>query len=172
MKLLFESWRRYLGEARTLSDYNVDGSMRVYHYARSEDDTLVLDPNYFLKSRSSHSRRDYAMSSLPRVFFYTNLDHAENIVKSGRTLYTAFVDTNDIYDLTTDEQGVKDKARPYPGVRTIDFDKLLRGIESGELVDGRAYDGVFYTSGDMDVLVYFKPIEVEKFNSDNVQSED
>ena len=172
MKLLIENWRNYLNEARTLSDYDVGGSLRVYHYARSEKDSLVLDPEYFLKNRSSHSRKDYAASSLPRVFFYTNLDHAEDIVKSGRTLYTAFLESGRIYDLASDEQNLRQKARPYPTVPTVDFDKLLRGIESGDLTDGESYDGVFYRSGDMDVLVYFKSIKVEKFNSESVQSED
>ena len=77
-----------------------------------------------------------------------------------------------IYDLASDEQNLRQKARPYPTVPTVDFDKLLRGIESGDLTDGESYDGVFYRSGDMDVLVYFKSIKVEKFNSESVQSED
>jgi hypothetical protein len=32
------------------------------------------------------------------------------------------------------------------------------------------FSGVFYRTGDMDIVVWFEPIEVHKFNPENVDS--
>ena len=181
MKHLFESWRSFL-LTEGLDDYNVSGATRLFHYSKSDEQKLTLDPDYFLQHRHSYSRRDYEASDLPRVFFYTNLDHAERIVKDGSSLFTAFVPTDQIYDLSQDPLGLVKKSI-VPGRVTPDVDAVLRSlagtprqskygpppellIEPGE----SKYRGAFYRTGNMDVVVWFEPIEVEKFNPDDVES--
>ena len=44
-------------------------------------------------------------SSVPRVFFYVNLNDVEKIVVGGRVLYSTEVPANQIYDLKTDPEG-------------------------------------------------------------------
>ena len=54
-------------------------------------------------------------SDLPRVFFYANLDHAEEMVKQGATLYTVLVPVEEIYDLVQDRLGlIKKSIVPRP----------------------------------------------------------
>jgi len=187
MKDLLQKWKKYLIQ-ESLDHYGVAGRMRLYHYSEADEDSISLDPEYFLSNRKSFTRNDFQASDLPRVFFYANLDHAENIVKQGRSLYTTFVDANEIYDMTKDPDGLKKEARRWPtnmrgekvktGPAPLDIDLYLRSIagkpSSGmELVpvqrDG-AYSGAFYKAGDMDVVVWFRPIEVHKFNPEDVSS--
>ena len=172
-----------------LDHYNVSGKMRLYHYSQSEDDKLTLDPDYFLSRRSSFTRNDFSASDVPRVFFYTNLDHAENIVKQGRSLYTAFVDISKIYDLTKDPEGLLKVAKRWPtnmhgepiknSPAPMDIDLLLRSLAgksrpSTKLLplknEKEHYSGVFYNTGTMDIIIWFEPIEVHKFNPENVNS--
>ncbi len=181
MKYLFENWRSFL-LTEALSDYEVNGAIRLYHYSKSSEQKLTLDPDYFLQHRHSYSRRDYEASDLPRVFFYTNLDHAERMVKEGSSLFSVFVPTNQIYDLAQDPLGLIKKS-VVPGRVTPDVDAILRSlagvprqskygappkllIEPGE----SQYRGAFYRTGNMDIVVWFEPIEVEKFNPDDVES--
>ena len=57
-------------------------------------------------------------SSVPRVFFYVNLDDVEKIVVGGRILYTTEVPANQIYDLKTDPEGyIKQIRHPDYGLR-------------------------------------------------------
>ncbi len=181
MKHLFESWRSFL-LTEALGDYDVNGMTRLYHYSKSEDDRLTLDPEYFLQHRHSYSRRDYEASDLARVFFYTNLDHAERMVKEGSSLFTVFVPTSQIYDLVQDPLGLIKKSI-VPGRVTPDVDAVLRSLAGTprqskygpppELLiePGQSdYRGAFYRTGNMDIVVWFEPIEVEKFNPDDVES--
>jgi len=187
MKDLLQKWKKYLIQEE-LQHYGVDGKVRLYHYSQQDQDSLSLDPEYFLSNRQSFTRNDFQASDLPRVFFYTNLDHAEDIVKQGRALYSTFVNIGDIYDMTKDPDDLRKEARRWPTnmrgekVKTrpapLDTDLYLRSIagkpSSGmELVpvqkDG-AYSGAFYKTGNMDVVVWFKPIEVYKFNPEDVNS--
>ena len=187
MKDLLQKWKKYLIQ-ESLGHYSVGGKIRLYHYSEADQDSISLDPEYFLSNRKSFSRNDFQASDLPRVFFYTNLDHAEDIVKQGRTLYTTFVNVDDVYDMTRDPDGIKKDARRWPtnmrgekiktGSAPLDTDLYLRSIagrpSSGqELVpverDG-AYSGAFYKTGNMDVVVWFRPIEVYKFNPEDVSS--
>ena len=173
MKSLLSGWKNFVIREE-LSDYSIDEKIRLYHYARSTAPSLVLDPEYFLAKGSSYTRDDFNTSQLPRVFFYTDLDHAEKMVQQEATLYSTTVYASDIYDLQTDPFSLKEKGMRYPGIPvSIDYDWILRSLankipphwESKTLLPSGAapYSGVFYALPRMDIVVWFKPIEVEKF---------
>jgi hypothetical protein len=181
MKLFFDRWREFLNEGN-LDKHGVKGKIRLYHYSKIPEENLMLDPEYFLTHRHSYSRKDFNMSDMPRIFFYTNLDHAEAVVKQGSSLFTTFVPTNEIYDLASDPLELKQKSAPYPEIPVPDYDRILRslanqprtpkyGTASPSLLgpEQSTYRGAFYATGDMDVVVWFEPIEVEKFNPDDVR---
>ena len=183
MKGFSKSWKSFLLQ-ESLNEYSIGGKIRLYHYSKTLGEDLVLDPEYFLSHRSSYSRKDHNTSDMPRVFFYTNLDHAEAAIKNGASLFTTFVSINDIYDLVGDPYGLKRKSAPYPDLEfpIPDYDRVLRSlaenprkVKYGEpskslLEPGQGpYKGVFYTVGSMDVVTWFEPIKVEKFDPDNVE---
>mgnify|MGYP003111869826 FL=1 len=171
MKSILSKWRSYL-LSESLAEYSQDGSISLYHYSKTNEPSLVLDPDRFLE-HNTYTRNDFNASSLPRVFFYVNLDHAEPIVKEGATLYTTTVSVNDIYDMRSDELGLKQKAMRYPGIAaSIDFDWMLRSIagaipenwsSKSILPEGTPpYKGAYYTLSNMDVVVWFDKLEVTK----------
>ena len=172
MKKLFENFKKFLTEA-ALADYNNNGTMTLYHYAKSKDNVLILDPKYFLSGRNTFTRNDFQASGLPRVFFYVNLDHAEDIVKQSRTLYTAVVNVDKVYDITKDPAGLKKEARNWPtniygepiktAPSSLNMDLLLRGIAEN-------YSGAFYETNGMDVVVWFEPIEVYEMSDVDIQN--
>ena len=162
MKDFLKSWKSYLVQ-ENLEQYGVSGQLELYHFSRGQNDSIVLDPKYFLSDRNTFTRNDFQASNLPRVFFYINLDHAENIVKQSRTLYTTVVDANRVYDITKDPEGLKKEFRHWPtniygepnktAPAALDMDSLLKNI-------AESYSGAFYETGGMDIVVWFEPIEV------------
>ena len=164
MKKLLKSWKKYLIQ-ESLEQHGINGQLQLYHFSKSQDDSIVLDPEYFLSDRNTFTRNDFQASDLPRVFFYVNLDHAEDIVKQDRTLYATVVNANKVYDITKDPEGLKQEARNWPtniygepiktAPSSLNMDLLLRSIAGN-------YSGAFYKTGGMDVVVWFEPIEVYK----------
>ena len=146
MKLIFENWRKYN-----------DGPARLYHYSRLDDETQTLDPQYFLTNRNPYSKRDYAVSGYPRIFFYTDLDSVEEQVAAGRNLFYAEVNSKEIYDINQDAEDLKSTSRGPYGT-TLNFDELFQNIV------GRGYNGAYYTieGGKTGIVVWFRPIEVQK----------
>jgi len=149
----FNNWKKFLNEGN-LEDYNQPGQIVLYHYSRENTDSLLLDPKYFLSHRSSFSRREHERSQVPRTFFYVDLDHAEKIVKSNRTLYTTAVPLGEIYNLKKDPEGIL-AASKHPQAHFIDYNKVLLTVKEN-------YKGVFYDVGSFDVVAWFEPIEVNK----------
>jgi len=184
MKELLKSWKKYLIQ-ESYEHHIVNGKMRLYHYANEDEDSLMLDPEYFLSNRSAFTRNDFNTSRFPRVFFYANLDHAEPMIKSGRILYTTFVDANKIYDLDKDPEDLVRKSRSYPEIaRSANYDNVLRSIAGKPKIyksGGKdkvlrdpgqdPYTGAYYEfASGMSVVVWFEPIEVHKFNPEDVNS--
>lgn len=165
MKKLLENFRTYLTEA-PLDTYNKGGKVKLYHYASPydlEEEYGVRDPEKFVLSpdkfgKSYHSSQEMETSSVPRVFFYVNLDDVEKIVIGGRILYTTEVPTNQIYDLKTDPEGYMKKIKhPVYGLRKrMEWDDLLEYIR-----DESPYKGVFYGRS-FDVVSWLHPIEIYK----------
>jgi len=146
MKLLLENWRKY-----------TDGGMKLYHYSKFDGDSYTLDPQYFLTKRNPYSKRDYATSAYPRIFFYTDLDNVEQQVAGGRNLFYTEVKPEKIYDIMQDPDGLKSKSRGPYGL-SLNFDELFQNI-----VDN-GYAGAYYTieNGQTGVVVWFDPIVVQK----------
>ena len=149
----FRKWRSYLIEG-SLSDYDTGGTTKLYHFSRADSDTISLDPNYFLSHRNSYSKREYERSQVPRTFFYVDLAHAERIVESGRNLYSVTVPHGEIYDLKRDPEGILQASKP-PGALFIDFNKVFETIKEN-------HKGVFYDTGNFDVVAWFEPIQANK----------
>ena len=176
MKQLLAEWRRYLLK-ESIGEYSIGGMVRLYHYSKTDSDSVVLDPEYFLTKRGHYSRNDYNVSDMPRVFFYVDLDHAEDIVKQGASLFSVQVPADQIYDLTTDPLGLIQKSIPQYGVAP-DVDRILRSLANRPRkssygtppksilpADADTYKGVYYKTGGMGVVVWFEPIEVKSFTA-------
>ena len=169
MKKLLENFKSYLTEA-SFADYNKGGKVVLYHYAdpyalekrygTRDPEKFTLDISNF--GKSYFSRKEMEASSVPRVFFYVNLDDVEKIVVGGRILYSTEVSANEIYDLKTDPEGyVKKIKHPDYGLRKgIEYNELLEFIR-----DESPYKGVFYGRS-FDVVSWLEPIEIYKVQTE------
>jgi hypothetical protein len=177
MKNILSKWRGFL-LTEALDAYDENSQITLYHYSPTNEDTLTLDPQRFLQ-HNQWSRNDFNSSSQPRVFFYVDLAHAEAMVKEGATLYSARVNTKDIYDMSVDDLGLKQKAMYYPGIpASIDFDWILKSLadaipeswnkESILPAGSPTYKGTYYRLQNMDVVVWFHPIQVQKTHEEEV----
>lgn len=149
------------------------GTVPLYHFSKTDEDSLTLDPEYFLKQRQHYSRNDYNISDMPRIFFYLNLDQAEGQVSQNATLYSAEVPGSQIYNLYEDPLGLKKKSiSPYRV--TPDYDRILRSLANkprqskyGDpppslLPEGSPYKGAYYNTSGLDIVVWFEPIKVTR----------
>jgi len=152
-KSVFTKWKNYLKEG-LLATYENNGMLVLYHYSNLKAEKIELDPDYFLSHRSTFSRREYEISQVPRTFFYVDLDQAEKIVKSNRTLYGVKVPLKQIYNLHLDPDNIKEQSIPK-GAYFVDYNKVLETIKEN-------YNGVFYKLPTMDVVAWFRPIIVQK----------
>ena len=150
MKKLIQDFKKFLTEAQK-SDYDQGGTMTLYHYARPKQQALTLDPKY---QKSSYSRREFETASTPRVFFYADPKHKEGFFSSS-TLYRVDVPANRVYDLRNDPEGHFEMHRhPVYGMRKgIEWDEMLEHIRE-------SYDGIYYSTPNMDIVAWFHPIEV------------
>ena len=153
MKNYKKGLKKFLLE-RKLLDYSESGGLKLYHFSSADQEVLTLDPEHFLSGRSTFSKREYEKSQVPRTFFYLDLDHAENIVKPGRSLYTANVSSNLVYDLNQDPEEIIKKS-VQPGAFFVNYNTVFETIKTN-------YKGVFYKLPNFDVVAWFDPIEVHK----------
>jgi len=156
MKKILKRFKSFLTEG-VLEDYNNQGTMTLYHYGKSPEEELVLDPEYFISNTSMHTRKEKEVSDVPRVFFYADKDNTEMIVARdfNRKLFKTQVPYAEVYDLKKDpEEYIKEVRHPTYGLRKgIEWNDLLNLIKEN-------YNGVFYSIGKPDVVAWFKPIKV------------
>ena len=122
--------------------------LNLFHYTNFNLPTLILDPLKF--ANNSFTKRDKALSGVPRAFFYLDPREKESFFQSP-TLYTTCVPRSSIYNIALDPVGIKAKVfekRP-------DFDVLLKEIVKA------GYKGAYYNPG-FKVVCWFEPIEVRK----------
>ena len=95
-----------------------------------------------------------------RVFFYVDPNDKERYFY-GANLFTVDVPTNKVYDLTADKEGYIEKVRhPIYGLRDREeWNTLLETIRED-------YDGVFYDTGNLKIVTWFYPIEVNRISSE------
>ncbi len=158
MRKIIDKFKSFLSEA-DYSDYVKGGKITLYHYSKEDQDTIVLDPSFF--GQSSYSRSEKNLSSVPRVFFYTNLAQRERYVSSGRQLYRVTIDSKEIYNLKQDPESIINTVRhPVYGMRAgIEYDDLFNEIKKN-------YLGAYYTSGNIDMVVWFQTITAYKVQED------
>ena len=162
MKQLIESFKTFLEEGPK-KDYIINSQITLYHYAPSNEEEILLDPQRF--GTSSFSKRERESSTVPRIFFYTNLSQRERMVASNRSLYTVNIGESMVYDLNTDPEGYVDSVRhPIYGLRKgIELDELMYKIKE-------KYSGMFYTTGNMDIVAWFEPIMAKKVTDEERKS--
>ena len=165
MKKLFENFKSFLMEG-SLVDYNDEGVMVLYHYGKSPNEELMLDPDYFVSNTSHHSRKEKEVSTVPRVFFYADKNKTEAIIARGygRKLFKTEVPHSEVYDLKRDpEEFIKQVRHPVFGLR--------KGMEWNDLLNliKEKYNGVFYSIGMPDIVAWFKPIMVYEVSDVDVQ---
>jgi hypothetical protein len=165
MKELFENFKNFLTEA-TLADYNDSGTMTLYHYGKNKSDTMILDPARFVSNTSRHSRKEFEVSDVPRVFFYADVNKTEEIIKRDydRKLFKVEVSHSEVYDLKSDPEGFIQQVKdPMFGLRKrMEWNDLLNLIKEN-------YNGAFYSIGEPDIVTWFKPIEVYEVNDVDIQ---
>ena len=158
MRFLVEKFKSFITEQRARKDeYDQNGIMKLFHYSNPDEDSLVLDPKY---GAQSYSRNDYIVSDVPRVFFYVDLRDKERYFFNSK-LFTVDVPSNRVYDLTADEEGYIEKVRhPIYGLRDrMEWNTLLETIRED-------YDGVFYDTGRIKIVIWFHPIEVKRVSQE------
>ena len=162
MKKLLHNFKKFLTEAQ-MSDYDQAGSLTLYHYAPVDTGQILVDPKYFADKakRSSFSMREYETSTVPRTFWYVDLEQKEMQVSSGRHLYQAAIPANRIYDFRNDPEGHKEMHRhPVYGLR--------KGVEWNEMLEHirESYDGIYYSLRSFDVVSLFIPYEATRVGED------
>lgn len=177
MKEYFDKWRQYvISEGH--EEYAVNGVVKLYHYSPSMvARSVTLDPQRFVTSRRSWSRREYQTSTFPRIFFYLDKEKSEPGIGVGQP-FVAEVDAMDIYDLLKDEEGLLKKSAQATGQTVPNFSKIFKALtgkdnptpgyehlhkpirEEGD----KLYKGVSYTirggSTAIPVVAWFDEIEV------------
>jgi len=158
MKNFIKNFKNFLIESE-LKDYDLDGTMHLYHYSKNDDDELLLDPEHFVSNTSAHSRKEKEVSDVPRVFFYADPNKTEHIISKGygRKLFKTEVPFSKVYNLKKDPEGfIEEVKHPTFGLRKgIEWNELLNAIKE-------EYDGVFYSIGNPDIVAWFEPIKVER----------
>jgi hypothetical protein len=142
-----------------LQAYDNGGTTTLYHYAPVDSEEIEVDPSEFGKQR--YSRREKQRSTYPRSFFYVNLDQAESEVKTGKNLYSLEFPTKKLYSIPDDPNGlVADIKHPTYGFRDdIEWTELFKRIHEN-------YDGAYYSTPNMDLVVLFEPIEAKKMEQE------
>jgi len=152
MTNIHKNFREFLAEAPRES-YIKDGMIRLYHYTKPDKETIVLDPEY---QKNYYSRNEFEIATTPRTFFYVDPRQKESFFGISN-LYTTDVPASQVYNLSTDPEGFKDKVRhPVYGLRKgVEWDELMETIRE-------EYGGIFYSLSNFDVVAWFHPIEVER----------
>jgi len=162
VKKLIKDFKKFLAEAQ-MSDYDEAGRLTLYHYAPVDQEEIVVDPKYFADraKRSSFTMREYETSTVPRTFWYVDLEQKEMQVSSGRNLYQATILANRIYDFRNDPEGYKEmhRHRVYGLRKGMEWNTMLENLRE-------SYDGIFYSLSGFDVVSLFIPYNATKVPKD------
>ena len=81
-------------------EVTLSGPVKLYHYMQNDmGNEIILDPEIAIKNKSFWTTNDYKISDVPRVFYYTDLNKTEKMVKT-KNLYVGQVDGSKILNLT------------------------------------------------------------------------
>ena len=110
MKLLFESWRKYLNEnkesaissIRDSLDIDDKGRAILYHVSSTED-IKELDPAIAVKNLKVYTTQEYRSWDRPRVFFFTKIGQEDTgIGKISGMPYVVKINPEKLYPVNQD----------------------------------------------------------------------
>lgn len=163
---LFEEYLEYSPGNLTLS-----GHIPVYHFTDYDmGDFAVLDPRETINKRNQWSTNDYKRSDFPRVFYFTDIQKTERMIKdSSKFLYTGIVNGDRILDVNNSIKAYqKNKSKlelEHNDVfMAIDNFIVKLGLNFDILFSDSSlyFDGVYYEVSGNPVINLFVPLEVEK----------
>ena len=147
------------------------GTTLLYHFTQEPPENakekILLDPKLF--GKMGYSKKDLAISAVPRTFFYVNQAEKESFF-ANKALYTANVPTADIYNLADDPEGVKATVRKE-NYNILDMDQVLKKVsgwqqgawgteDQGKWIKNPGMaDGMYYETPSFAVVVMFRPVE-------------
>lgn len=144
-----------------ISEAAPTGGTTLWHFSNTDAPTLTLDPMKF--ASNSYSRRESAVSDVPRVFFYTDPKQKEVMFDKGYTLYSVQVPSNKIYDLRADPLHLKTEFgnNAHEMLEHISgWERTKSGWKKNKGVQN--IGGLRYSTGAFEVVVWFSPIKVTK----------
>jgi hypothetical protein len=149
------------------------GVTTLYHYSRSANDTLLLDPERV--GSNPHSKREMNTSDVPRVFFYTDPKQREQeLFGASHNLFIAKVPSEQIYDLKQDplklfqeygRHGIHEILMFLSGW-TRKTGKWLKLPSDQKHNSVQNIKGAMYDLGRFKVVIWFEPIIVKKISSE------
>ncbi len=106
MKLILESWRKFLHEGaasyRDKLEYDDEGNVILYHVSGRED-IEELDPQLAAKNLRSYTAQEYKTWDRPRIFFFTRLGQEDvGIGRIEGTPYSVKIDPSQLYPINED----------------------------------------------------------------------
>lgn len=159
--LNFKEWLINEAKGSGIDSYVKNGMIDLFHYNSSEEDSIVLSPDFF--GKSSFSRNEIKASSVKRIFLYVDIVDKEHFFNGLNHVFRSSVSRSQIIDISKDEGGYIKKSRENnQGVTNID--EALQNI----VKDG--YDGIFYITSNMYVVNWFKPIKMYRVSEEEVLS--
>lgn len=163
---LFEEYLEYSPDNLTLS-----GRIPVYHFTDYDMGELgVLDPKETINKRNQWSIIDYKRSNFPRVFYFTDIQKSERMIKdSSKFLYTGIVNGDRILDINNSiraYQKNKSKLELEHNDVFMSIDRFIvkLGLDFNVLFSDSSlyFDGIYYEVNGNPVINLFIPLEVEK----------
>ena len=127
-----------------------DGQVVLYHFMSGGGlPEIMSEPSRF--GASSFTRRDKSVSSVPRTFFYLDLNDKEHEL-SGRPLYKTLVPADRIYNLVKDPLGLKEQASKN-GV--LNVSRIVDVVN-----EHPDYDGMYYHT-QAHIVNWFKKLKLQ-----------
>ena len=156
-------------------DITLSGEIKLYHYSVNDlGDDVTFDPQKSFEMKSNWSMNDYKRSSVPRVFYYTDLNKTEKmVVKRSKSLYigtisgSKILNVQETYDIFKKDQSLlKTKNinafnvinESVDNYGNINFDLLLKTAK-------KYFSGVYYGENmNLPIVNLFVPLTLKKYN--------
>lgn len=127
-----------------------DGQVVLYHFMSGGGlPEIMSEPSRF--GANPFTQRDKSVSSVPRTFFYLDLNDKENFFED-EPLYKTLVPADRIYDLVKDPLGLKEQASKN-GV--LNISRLVDVVS-----EHPDYDGMYYKTN-AHIVNWFKKLKLQ-----------
>ena len=113
MKLIIESFRKFLTEENFIGDlpldYDEEDNVILYHISATEG-INEFDPSYAAKNLQNYTQQEYRSWDRPRVFFFTRLGQEDTGVgRISGIPYSVKISANQLYPIMDDPAGLSSK---------------------------------------------------------------